>query len=61
MTLASPRRAGVAVGTTLLFVYLATLAPGITLWDAGEFASAVESLGIPHPPGTPLYVLVARA
>jgi hypothetical protein len=61
VTLASPRRAGVAVGTTLLFVYLATLAPGITLWDAGEFASAVESLGIPHPPGTPLYVLVARA
>jgi hypothetical protein len=61
VTLASPRRAGVAVGTTLLLVYVATLAPGITLWDAGEFASAVESLGIPHPPGTPLYVLVARA
>lgn len=61
MTPATPRHAALVAGTTLLLVYLATLAPGITLWDAGEFASAVESLGIPHPPGTPLYILVARA
>jgi hypothetical protein len=57
----SPRRAALVAGPALFLVYLATLAPGLTLWDAGEFASAVESLGIPHPPGTPLYVLVARA
>ena len=61
MTGASSRRAAFLVGTTLLIVYVTTLAPGITLWDAGEFASAVESLGIPHPPGTPLFVLIARA
>ncbi len=61
MTSASPRRAFVLVATTLGVVYLASLAPDVTLWDAGEFASAVESLGIPHPPGTPLFVLVARA
>ena len=60
MTGASPRRAALLAGATLFLVYLATLAPGITLWDAGEFASAVESLGIPHPPGTPLFVLIAR-
>jgi len=58
---ASPRRAFVLVATTLGVVYLASLAPSVTLWDAGEFASAVESLGIPHPPGTPLFILVARA
>jgi len=57
----SPRRAAFVAGSTLLLVYIATLAPDVTLWDAGEFASAVESLGIPHPPGTPLWVLVARA
>ncbi|HTK52597.1 MAG TPA: DUF2723 domain-containing protein [Gemmatimonadaceae bacterium] len=60
MSAASPRRAFVLVGTTLGVIYLASLAPGVTFWDAGEFASAVESFGIPHPPGTPLFILVAR-
>src|SRR6185503_10507300 len=61
VTAGSPRRAFVLVATTLGVVYLASLAPSVTLWDAGEFASAVESFGIPHPPGTPLFILVARA
>ena len=61
MTQSSPRQAAGIAGAVLGFVYLATLAPGVTLWDAGEFASAVESLGIPHPPGTPLFIVVARA
>jgi hypothetical protein len=54
-------RAALVTGAALLAVYLATLAPGVTLWDAGEFAAAVHTLGIPHPPGTPLYILIARA
>jgi hypothetical protein len=37
-----------------------TLAPGATLWDSGEFLAAIHSLGIPHPPGTPLYVLIGK-
>lgn len=37
-----------------------TLAPGVTLWDSGEFLAAMESLGIPHPPGTPLYILIGK-
>lgn len=40
---------------------MATLAPGLTLWDAGEFIAAVHTFGIPHQPGTPLYVTMARA
>lgn len=44
----------------LLFVYMLTLAPGVTLWDSGEFMAAMHSLGIPHPPGTPLYVLIGK-
>ena len=53
-------RAELAVGATLLAIYLATLAPSVTLWDSGEFLSAIHSLGIPHPPGTPLYILLAN-
>ena len=59
--MADARRAAVGSGALLFAVYLATLAPGVTLWDAGEFLAAVRTLGIPHPPGTPLFILVARA
>lgn len=54
------KRAEFAAFATLLLVYVATLAPGVTLWDSGEFLAAMHSLGIPHPPGTPLYVLIGN-
>ncbi len=49
------------VAGVLTITYWATLAPGVTLWDAGEFLAAIHSLGIPHPPGTPLYVVIGSA
>lgn len=45
---------------SLLAVYCFTLAPGLTLWDSGEFLAAIRTLGIPHPAGTPLYILIAK-
>ncbi len=59
-TAASRKLAPALVAVVLFCVYLGTLAPTVTYWDAGEFLSAIHSLGVPHPPGTPMFILVAN-
>jgi hypothetical protein len=54
------RIVGWSAFTVLLAIYSATLAPSVTWWDSGELIAAVHSLGIPHPPGTALYVVAAN-
>ncbi|MEP6778430.1 MAG: DUF2723 domain-containing protein [Gemmatimonadaceae bacterium] len=49
-----------ASAAVLLPLYLATAAPDLTFWDASEFMTAAHTVGIPHPPGTPLWVLLAH-
>jgi hypothetical protein len=50
----------IAAGIVFL-LYLLTLAPTTAMWDAGEYMAAAYVMGVPHPPGNPLFILLGRA
>lgn len=41
-------------------VYLSTLEPTVSLWDCGEFIASSYKLQVGHPPGAPLFMIIAR-
>ncbi len=41
-------------------IYLLTLAPTVFFGDSGEFVTGAYHLGIVHPPGYPLYLLLGK-
>ena len=45
--------------TVTFLVYCATLAPTVTLEDSGELVVASDYLGVPHPPGYPIWTLLS--
>src|SRR5438552_8647565 len=55
-----PYLAALVVALLVLGGYLFSLAPSVTFWDAGELIASMRTLGIPHPPGTPLFVLMGH-
>src|SRR5438876_318027 len=49
-----------AVFLAALVVYIWTLAPTVTLVDSGELIVVAHGLGVAHPPGVPLWVMLAH-
>jgi hypothetical protein len=41
-------------------LYLSTLAPTVTFEDSGELITAAYGLGVPHPPGYPVFCIVGK-
>ncbi|MCH7562185.1 MAG: DUF2723 domain-containing protein [Gemmatimonadetes bacterium] len=52
-----------AIGTAAFvgLLYAVTLAPTTAFWDTSEYIATSHMLGIPHPPGNPLFIVLARA
>jgi len=48
------------VGLGVGLLYTLTLSPTTAYWDTSEYIATGHILGIPHPPGNPLFVLLAR-
>ncbi|HEX6587869.1 MAG TPA: DUF2723 domain-containing protein, partial [Longimicrobiales bacterium] len=52
--------AGIAALAVWL-LYAITLSRTTAFWDTSEYIATAHILGIPHPPGNPLFVVLARA
>jgi hypothetical protein len=48
------------VGLAVFALYVLTLAPTTAFWDTSEYIATAHIVGIPHPPGNPLFIILAR-
>ncbi len=53
-------KAAALASLAVFILYVLTLAPSTSMWDTSEYIAAAYVLGIPHPPGNPLFVLIGR-
>ncbi len=42
------------------FTYLSTIEPTASLWDCGEFIATAYKFEVGHPPGAPLFLMIAK-
>ncbi|HEY0997187.1 MAG TPA: DUF2723 domain-containing protein, partial [Gemmatimonadaceae bacterium] len=57
---AAPYRLAAGFALAVAALYVATLAPSTAMWDTSEYIAVAKVLGLPHPPGNPLFVLLAH-
>ena len=43
-----------------LVAYTLTITPTVPFWDSGEYIATSYILGLPHPPGNPVYTMIGR-
>jgi hypothetical protein len=55
-----PYLAAAVAAATLCVLYRVTLSPSTAFWDTSEYIATAHIFGIPHPPGNPLFVALAR-
>ena len=56
-----PYAAALVAAAGALVLYVLTLAPSTAFWDTSEYIATAHIMGIPHPPGNPLFVVLGRA
>ncbi len=55
-----PYRWALVTFVVIFGIYGVTLSPTTAFWDTSEYIAAAKVLGIPHPPGNPLFTLMAH-
>jgi hypothetical protein len=56
-----PYLAAAIAAAAVWVLYAITLAPTTAFWDTSEYIATAHILGLPHPPGNPTFVVLARA
>ena len=54
------RVVSLAVLAIASFTYISTIEPSASFWDCGEFIASSYKLEVGHPPGNPVFQLIAR-